>query len=369
MIQKRDTRTALVTGGCGFVGRHLTKRLIEENYTVWIVDNLSTGQLPQRWLTQQMRAQQYAPATTRYSDGKREVIFIQDNVINFFSNQLQLGKANKATELPVFDDIYHLASVVGGRSIIEEDPIAVAIDLAIDAIFFQWLVKNKARINRILYTSSSAAYPTSLQTDKKSLALKEEHINFEDNLGMPDMTYGWSKLTGEYLSQISARQYGIHIACVRPFSGYGGDQDQTYPIPAIARRAARKENPLIVWGTGEQGRDFIHIDDCIEAMLLATNAISDGSGVNIGTGTLTTFKEVARIFAELAGYSPQIKPLVNKPTGVQSRYGDVTNMKKILNWEPQISLRDGFAQVLAEQKQALTNKKTRVHQPAQSQQS
>jgi len=72
-------------------------------------------------------------------------------------------------------------------------------------------------------------------------------------LGQPDMTYGWSKLTGEYLSCLAAKQYGVHIACVRPFSGYGEDQDLSYPVPAIAYRVARGDDPVAVWGTGEQG--------------------------------------------------------------------------------------------------------------------
>ena len=348
------------------MGRHLTKRLLQDDHSIWILDNLSTGANPRTWIPNY-----FSPITSNsnyvlFAHNHQKIVFIEDDAVSFFSDQLQLGNRLNHTKLPPFDDIYHLASVVGGRATIEGAPITVAIDLAIDALFFQWIVANKNNIGRVLYASSSAAYPINLQSKHKTLALKEKYINFEDNLGMPDMTYGWSKLTGEYLSQIIAQKHNIHVACVRPFSGYGGDQDQTYPIPAIARRAANQENPLIIWGTGEQGRDFVHIDDCIEAMLLALNNIQDGNSVNIGTGTLTTFKQVATMFAQLAEYSPEIKPLVNKPEGVQSRYCDPSLMKKTLNWKPQISLKNGFAQVLAEQKKALINKNAQTHQPIQS---
>ena len=167
-----------------------------------------------------------------------------------------------------------------------------------------------------------------------------------NNLGQPDMTYGWSKLTGEYLSRLAAERYGISVACVRPFSGYGEDQDLTYPVPAIAYRVARGDNPITVWGTGEQGRDFVHIEDCITAMLLAVDRIHDGSGINIGTGHLTTFLEVARLFAHLDGREAKISPQIDKPVGVQSRYCDPSEMERVLEWKPTISIDEGFGLVL-----------------------
>jgi nucleoside-diphosphate-sugar epimerase len=160
------------------------------------------------------------------------------------------------------------------------------------------------------------------------------------------MTYGWSKLTGEYLARIAHQHYGLHTACVRPFSGYGEEQDLSYPIPSIALRAAKRENPITVWGSGLQGRDFVHIDDCIEAMLRILAAVSDGSAVNIGSGKLVNFREVAKIFVKLEGYEAEVKPLEDKPVGVHSRYADIGHMKKVLNWQPAISIEEGFGRVL-----------------------
>jgi nucleoside-diphosphate-sugar epimerase len=102
-----------------------------------------------------------------------------------------------------------------------------------------------------------------------------------------------------------------------------------------------------VWGTGEQGRDFVHIEDCITAMLLAVDRIHDGSGVNIGTGRLTTFIQVAKKFVELDKRQAEIKPMIGKPVGVQSRYCDPTHMERVLGWKPSISLEEGFGRVLA----------------------
>jgi len=337
----------LVTGGCGFVGRHLVRRLISQGRSVLIVDDLSTGIHPDRWLHP---AEAWASGTPddvrvyKLTDGQR-VVFVRRDLIAWLL--LDWPRVRKSGVY--FDRVFHLASVVGGRAKIDGDPMAVAIDLAIDAVFFRWAVQNSPRIGRILYASSSAAYPVHLQGADGAVPLTEDLITFGGNLGQPDMTYGWSKLTGEYLAQVVSGHYGLAVACVRPFSGYGGDQDLTYPIPAIARRAARREDPLIVWGSGRQGRDFVHIDDCIEGILLAIEKISDGSAVNIGTGRLMTFMEVAEIFARLAGYRPRILPQPDKPQGVVSRYADTTRMRNLLGWFPRITAEEGFRRVLEEQ--------------------
>lgn len=307
----------LVTGGCGFVGRHLVKRLIKNGHEIVLVDNLFSGNHPENWLEK---------------NELNKIEFINSDVRDFFrTNPLSKQK---------FGDVFHLSAVIGGRIKIDEDPISVALDLSIDAEFFNWLVKSKP--NRVLYTSSSAAYPVSLQAKENQILLKEDMINFDGALGSPDMTYGWSKLTGEYLSKLCAKHYGIHIACVRPFSGYGEDQDMTYPVPAIGMRAVNKEDPLIVWGSGKQSRDFVYIEDCIDAMLLASEKISDGSGVNISSGKLTTFTEIAQNYADIAGYSPSIKPLDDMPEGVFARYGDIEMSSKILGWKPKTNLKDGL---------------------------
>jgi len=117
-------------------------------------------------------------------------------------------------------------------------------------------------------------------------------------------------------------------------------------VPAIAYRVARGDSPVTVWGTGEQGRDFVHIEDCITAMLLTIDRVHDGSAVNIGTGVLTTFLEVAKLFVKLAGRTADVKPMIGQPVGVQSRYCDPSHMQRLLEWKPSISLEDGFGRVL-----------------------
>ena len=343
------TKTALVTGGCGFVGRHLTSRLLGLGFDVWLVDNLSTGTHPDRWLADVEQRSQTAATVFQYRSGGRAVTFLEMDALGAFLRWLGMVGGDPIPAPPAFELSVALASVVGGRKKIEGDPMEVAIDLGIDAAFFLWAVRNKEKAGRILYASSSAAYPINLQQKTGHVALQEKMIDFSTGeLGQPDLTYGWSKLTGEYLARIAAQHYGMKVSCVRPFSGYGEDQDLSYPVPAIALRAARGDNPIAVWGTGEQGRDFVYIEDCITAMLLASEKIEDGSGVNIGTGKLMTFIDVARLFVKLAGYDAEVKPMIDKPVGVQSRYADPGEMEHRLGWKPQVSVEDGFSIVLAE---------------------
>ena len=338
---------SFVTGGCGFVGRHLADRLLKLGHDIWIVDDLSVGLHPDQWLGPRASEKTDEGGLTRYCVGGRTVTFLKEDLSVTMLRRLGMVNHGPSFEFPKFDYVFALASVVGGRLKIDGDPIGVAVDLAIDSLFFLWLARNKEKIGRVLYASSSAAYPINRQTAERHLALREEMIDFTSGeLGQPDMTYGWSKLTGEYLSRLAAERYGVKIACVRPFSGYGEDQDLTYPAPAIAFRVARGDDPVVVWGSGEQGRDFVHIEDCITAMWLAVNNIEDGSGVNIGTGILTNFIETAQIFLKLDGRSGKVKPMIDKPVGVQSRYCDPSAMKAVLRWEPEISREEGFRRVL-----------------------
>lgn len=336
-------KMTLISGGCGFVGRNLVNRLLAcTNDVLFVVDDLSTGIHPDKWLT----INESTPKGDLRSYLGGRLLFWQGDFRRVVSALIQNPQYLQEQYELTFDkieDVYHFAAIVGGRAKIDGDPMMVALDLSIDAEFFYWVCRYKPK--RVLYPSSSAAYPINLQTDGGAIALAEKDIQFDASLGQPDMTYGWSKLTGEYLAQIAAKYYGVSVACVRPFSGYGEDQDLTYPVPAIAARAAAKEDPFEVWGSGKQGRDFVHIDDCIDCILMAMDNISDGSAINIGSGKLTSFLDIIQLFTEFAGYEPTIKPLLDKPVGVHSRYANMDYVENTFGWKPKISVRDGMKRV------------------------
>ncbi len=334
-------KTHLITGGCGFVGRNMVKRLLNTtNDQVIFIDNLLVGRHPDNWLERDK---------TKDGEGfdiyENRALFIQDDArisIRSLEKNDNFFRDKYSFDCERINDVFHFAAIVGGRAMIDGDPMAVALDLAIDAELFYWACRYQP--DRLMYPSSSAAYPVDLQTESNALRLKESDIDFK-KMGQPDMTYGWSKLTGEFLAKIAAEHYGLKVTCIRPFSGYGEDQDLTYPVPAIAARAAKKEDPFEVWGTGYQGRDFVHIDDVIDCILLAMDHIHDGTAINIGMGKLTTFREIIEIFCKFAGYSPEIKPLIDKPVGVFSRYCDMTFVEEKLGWKARISTEEGMRRV------------------------
>ena len=339
----------LVTGGCGFVGRHLIARLAQDAPDeIWVVDDLSTGAHPSRWerpVVEQIDLTHPGVSEFRLAGSDTRIVYLQADFLALALAELGRIPDIGLARLPHFDEVYHLASVVGGRNVIDNDPLAVGIDLAIDSAFFLWAAK-VARPDRILYASSSAAYPIHQQTFETAVPLKEEMIDFQDIIGKPDYTYGWSKLTGEYLSRIAVEKYGLRVGVVRPFSGYGEDQEPVYPFPAIALRVAARRNPVIVWGSGEQSRDFVHIDDAVEACTRVCRRIGDGSAVNIGNGRPVTFLELARLMVQVEGYEATVKGRTDRPVGVSARFANIDRMRAVLDWTPSIGLEAGIARGL-----------------------
>jgi nucleoside-diphosphate-sugar epimerase len=322
---------ALVTGGAGFVGRHLCKALLDKGWSVTCVDPVverTGGKAPADWPLYDPR--DYA-----------QFRYVGQDCREFFRTNEE------------FDIVFHLAAMVGGRLMIEFDPLAVAEDLAIDADFYRYVLRIKPA--KAVFFSSSAAYPISMQRKDSYALLKEADISFEDSIGMPDLSYGWAKLTGEYLARLAHQQYGLDMVCYRPFSGYGEDQDLSYPFPSICRRAVELagSQEMVVWGTGDQMRDFIHITDCIEFVLKSMNSFSDGSAINLSTGRLTSFKEFAGIAANVVGYDPAIRGTSDKPEGVFARGGD-RRLQNELGLVPTISFEEGIRRGVEYQRQMLS---------------
>lgn len=283
----------LITGHAGFVGRHFVKRL--DGHELHLVDKVY-GQTAQQ----------------------------------FFS----------MTESIKYDLVIHLAAMVGGRAKIDGDPMAIAENLAIDSDMFRWAVRTKQP--RVVYFSSSAAYPVEYQNRLNARLLSEDDIDL-DYPKKPDQTYGWAKLTGEVLAEHAARE-GVRTFIFRPFSGYGEDQDLDYPFPSFIDRAVRRADPFEVWGTGTQCRDFIHIDDIVEAVLEAVKWDVQGP-INLGWGRETSFLELAAMCtSRVDNYRPSVKCLVDKPVGCWYRVSDNTKMLNF--YQPKITLEEGVQRAL-----------------------
>lgn len=291
----------LITGHRGFVGRHFARRFEEDGH--WVV-GLDVAQ-------------------GRQFDCRR------------------LFESNDGD----FDLVVHCAAVVGGRATIDGNPLAVAENLAIDSDMARWAART--RPGRVVYFSSSAAYPLGHQQhDSRQRPLNEDLI-FEqkpDYWGqvLPDQVYGWAKLTGEQLmARLGADGVPVHV--LRPFSGYGADQDTTYPFPAFVLRALHRLDPFVVWGDGSQVRDFVHIDDVV-ATTLAVIEADCREPVNIGTGVGTSMLTLADMVCTEAGYRPALETRPDMPSGVPYRVADVTRMQDFHT--AKVPLEQGIAEAL-----------------------
>lgn len=267
--------------------------------------------------------------------------FLKHNNNSIINSDLKLGEDCRdrfKTDTQKYDLIIHLAAIVGGRATIEGDPLGVASDLSIDSEFFNWVIRTDQKCP-IIYFSSSAAYPIRHQTFGKKVKLSEDLIDL-DNIESPDFTYGWAKLSGEYLASF-ARKQGARIHIFRPFSGYGELQDLDYPFPSFVDRCIRRVPIFEIWGDGNQVRDFIHIDDIVEATLKAVE-LEIMEPVNLASGIPTSFNELASQMFRVTGYTPSdgIKHLTDKPVGVAFRCGDSTLMNSF--YTPKICLEDGI---------------------------
>jgi nucleoside-diphosphate-sugar epimerase len=245
-------------------------------------------------------------------------------------------------ETKQYDLVIHLAAIVGGRVQIEGNPLSLAVDLAIDAEFANWCMVTRQPY--VVYFSSSAAYPVELQTLAKKHKLKEKDLNFK-KIGAPDLTYGWSKLTGETLMHY-LRETGTKVLILRPFSGYGTDQDLTYPFPSIIQRAILNSNPFDIWGRATTTRDFIHIDDVVDAVITMVKNECNQT-VNLCTGRPTTFLELAQIALRTLGVDkmPKFNILTDKPAGVAYRVGNPAMMSEY--YTPKIDLEEGVHRAIA----------------------
>ncbi|MFG2001708.1 NAD-dependent epimerase/dehydratase family protein [Spirillospora sp. NPDC048911] len=286
----------LVTGSAGFLGRRLTDALEARGDTVTAID-IAEG----------------CDALDLFRDGHRR-----------------------------FDLVFHCAAVAPHRSAIDGRPLTVgAGNLELDSALFQWAARTQP--GRVVYFSSSAAYPVCLQDGSHRDPLREHDTLIHPE--QPDAIYGAVKAMGERLARLYRDQGGA-VTVVRPFSGYGEDQSADFPFGAFRIRALAREDPFTVWGDGTQVRDWVHIDDVVGAVLASVDNDVDGP-VNICTGIGTSMAQLARMFAVEAGYAPRFEFLADRPSGVTYRVGDPTRLNEI--YTPKVTIEEGVKRALAQQ--------------------
>jgi nucleoside-diphosphate-sugar epimerase len=304
------TRT-VVTGGAGFIGTNLVRALLKRGREVVAADIISPG-----------NNLQGLPITVMRAD------------------LLDYHQAYKIVQGS--DCVYHLAARVGGVGYLHGNQTAeldaLQTNLTIDVNVMRACLE--CNVQKIIYLSSAAVYPIDLQQRQGA------HFGEEDIAPInPEGGYGWAKLIGEIQLDLAEP---IKSGIARIFNAYGeyselGKSSQV--IPALIKKAINYPNePFIVWGDGTPTRNFIYINDCINALLkLEEHASYPPLKVNLGNPTETvTIKQLAETIISVSGKKIQMTFDPTKPLGPLSRTPDIKKAETELNWKPETPLRVGL---------------------------
>jgi UDP-glucose 4-epimerase len=320
----------LVTGGASFIGSHLVDALVARGADVRVVDNLSSG-----------RRENLAALLER---GAIELVE---------GDLLDPGVADRA--IRDVGIVFHLAADHGGRGYVDLHQAACAGNLQLDGIVFH--ACRKAGVDKVVYASSGCVYPNHLQTDvSRSLFLTE------DMVGPPfdaDHMYGWAKLMGEPTLKAYRQDWGLRSVSCRYFTVYGDRGHENHAVLAMIARAFVGQDPFVVWGNGEQIRNWTHVSDIVAGTILAAERIDDGTAVNLGTMERTRVIDAVHEVLRSTGHQARIEFHPEMPTGPLNRVADNALARRLLDWEPKVKFMDGLHRTIewyfsSKQREAVT---------------
>ncbi|MBI2835267.1 MAG: NAD-dependent epimerase/dehydratase family protein [Acidobacteria bacterium] len=306
-------KKVLVTGGASFIGSHLIDALVRLGAKVRVVDNLTSG---------------------RYDNIQAHV---ETGTVEFTpANLLEMGVAEQAVR--GMHIVFHLAADHGGRGYVDLHQAACATNLVVDGLVFK--ACRDEQVEKVVYASSGCVYPNYLQTD----TTKELYLS-EDLAGPPydaDNMYGWAKLMAEMTLRSYYTDWGLKSAACRYFTVYGDRGHENHAVIAMIARAFVRQDPFVVWGNGEQIRNWTHVSDIVSGTVLAAEKIDDATAVNLGTMERTKVIDAVREVLRYTRHDARIELRPEMPTGPLNRVADNALAKRLLGWEPQVTFMDGL---------------------------
>ncbi len=321
-----NNKYVLVTGGAGFLGSHLVELLVQKGAKVRVADNLENGHL------------------NNLQNVKGKIDFLNVDL----TKREYCDKACKDIEV-----VINVAAKVAGINFNKEHSGQMFFTNALLNLNMLEAAR-KAEVDRYLLTSTACVYP------RLCTIPTPESEGFKEDPEPTNFGYGWSKRVAEVQAKCYAEEYGMKIAIVRPYNMYGPrdhfDPKLSHVIPALIKRVFDGENPLNVWGNGEQTRSFLYVKDSIRGILLATEKYAKADPINLGTDEEIKINDLVSLVVELSGKTPKPSIFfdVSKPSGQPRRNSDNTKAKTLIGYESKMKLRDGLKETIDWYKQNKT---------------
>ncbi|MGB9779166.1 MAG: SDR family NAD(P)-dependent oxidoreductase [Candidatus Bathyarchaeales archaeon] len=302
----------LVTGGAGFIGSHLVDRLVREGFEVAVFDNFSTGSLE----------------NVKYLSASEGFSFVRGDVAD---------KRRVDESLKDVDVVFHLAAVTSVPFSVKNPVETFRVNVEGTRNLLEACLNT--RVERFVYVSSCAVYG-----EAEYLPIDEKHPT------KPASPYAESKFEAERLCAAFHELYGLKIVTFRLFNVYGPRMRRSRYSGVITRFIERLsvKKPPVIYGDGAQTRDFIHVSDVVEAMMLSLDSGSAvGETFNVGFGTPTTINHLAQLLGELLG-AGDVKPLYRRARegDVKHSYADIGRARETFGFEPKINLKEGLLTLL-----------------------
>ncbi len=297
----------LVTGGAGFIGSNIVKLLLEKGHAVVVVDNLSSGYRCNL-------------------DPFPEVQFVEGDI----RDRELVKSAISGVEV-----VFHLAASVGNKRSID-NPIE---DSEVNVIGTLCILEaaRHAQVRKVVFSSSAGIFG-----ELKTLPIREDHPT------EPDSPYGASKLGAEKLCLAYAKLYPLECICLRYFNVYGINQRyDAYGnvIPIFAHRLLHGQ-PMVIFGDGEQTRDFVNVRDVAQANYQAALARGVSGAFNIGSGSRITINRLAEVMYEICGTPAKIEYAPPRQGDVRHSLADISAAKSSFGYQPSVDLEAGLREYL-----------------------
>lgn len=301
----------LVTGGAGFIGSHLCRRLLADGHAVRVIDDLSSGQ----------------------RDNLAGIIDEVELVVGDLRDEALLDKVLRGVDYAL-----HHAAVASVQTSVERPLFEQEVNAVGTLRFFE--AARRAGVGRVVFAASAAAYGNNPTVPKREQMIPE-----------PESPYAISKVMGEYYARVYSQLYGLQVVCLRYFNVFGPRQDPSSPysgvISIFAERMLKGEAPVI-FGDGGQSRDFVYVDNIVEANMRAcTTPEAAGRVYNIGCERSVSILELVTALNEILGTA--LDPVFNpaRQGDVRVSLADIAQARTQLGYEPIVHFAEGLQQTVA----------------------